>query len=146
MIAHRKLKKYSMNRWIFAILYGRIESFHLDTRLYLFVFCLAVVVHVHLANADVFFTDYPPGYLPSEDKTSKNLLGSATSMCCSYCHIHKYWLVIYWLYSSLLKATVPKNVLTVEFKEVVCPSFLLKLVLNIHYKVCEVKTYSLHTF
>uniref|UniRef100_A0A673JZ26 SUN domain-containing ossification factor n=1 Tax=Sinocyclocheilus rhinocerous TaxID=307959 RepID=A0A673JZ26_9TELE len=27
--------------------------------------------------------DYPPGYLPSEDKTSKNLLGSATSMSCS---------------------------------------------------------------
>lgn len=24
--------------------------------------------------------DYPPGYQPSEDKASKNLLGSATSM------------------------------------------------------------------
>uniref|UniRef100_A0A6Q2Z7L8 SUN domain-containing ossification factor n=1 Tax=Esox lucius TaxID=8010 RepID=A0A6Q2Z7L8_ESOLU len=29
--------------------------------------------------------DYPPGYLPSEDKGSKNLLGSATSM---YTHTH----------------------------------------------------------
>jgi len=29
---------------------------------------------------DFFFADYPPGYMPSEDKASKNLLGSATSM------------------------------------------------------------------
>ncbi|XP_051511080.1 SUN domain-containing ossification factor-like isoform X3 [Myxocyprinus asiaticus] len=28
---------------------------------------------------DFHLTDYPPGYLPSEDKTSKNLLGSATN-------------------------------------------------------------------
>lgn len=26
-----------------------------------------------------FSSDYPPGYQPSEDKASKNLLGSATS-------------------------------------------------------------------
>ncbi|XP_034169297.2 SUN domain-containing ossification factor isoform X1 [Pangasianodon hypophthalmus] len=28
---------------------------------------------------DLHFIDYPPGYLPSEDKASKNLLGSATN-------------------------------------------------------------------
>ncbi|XP_030627156.1 SUN domain-containing ossification factor isoform X2 [Chanos chanos] len=28
---------------------------------------------------DLLFADYPPGFLPSEDKTSKNLLGSATN-------------------------------------------------------------------
>ncbi|KAK3516607.1 hypothetical protein QTP70_021944 [Hemibagrus guttatus] len=28
---------------------------------------------------DLHFLDYPPGYLPSEDKASKNLLGSATN-------------------------------------------------------------------
>lgn len=27
-----------------------------------------------------FSSDYPPGYQPTEDKASKNLLGSATSM------------------------------------------------------------------
>uniref|UniRef100_A0A4W6CWD0 SUN domain-containing ossification factor n=1 Tax=Lates calcarifer TaxID=8187 RepID=A0A4W6CWD0_LATCA len=33
--------------------------------------------------------DYPPGYQPSEDKASKNLLGSATSMCThSNTHTH----------------------------------------------------------
>ncbi len=84
--------------WIDRYLqYYMAEFNHLiSTRLYLFVFCLAVVVRVHLANAvvlipDVFFTDYPPGYLPSEDKTSKNLLGSATSMCWSSIFCLCFW-------------------------------------------------------
>uniref|UniRef100_A0A667YZE4 SUN domain-containing ossification factor n=1 Tax=Myripristis murdjan TaxID=586833 RepID=A0A667YZE4_9TELE len=34
--------------------------------------------------------DYPPGYQPSEDKASKNLLGSATSMYIADIHIEQY--------------------------------------------------------
>lgn len=38
-------------------------------------------------------SDYPPGYQPSEDKASKNLLGSATSMY-THTHTHNMYVVL----------------------------------------------------